>query len=141
MWFSPGWTIETQAAYWRKCVLAARRAGLGRADYLEIRYEDLILNARATIERVCSHIGFTYDEAMLHYYTRTPARLREHKGRYRPDGTARITQEERLRQQASTMKPPNPARVFAWKQTMSPDEQRRFQVLAGDLLKELGYEL
>ena len=80
MWFSPGWTIETQAAYWRNCVLAARRAGMGCADYLEIRYEDLILHARETLERVCSHIGFTYDDAMLNYYTRTPARLREHKG-------------------------------------------------------------
>src|SRR5437773_11128912 len=25
MWFSPGWEIETQAAYWRTCALAARR--------------------------------------------------------------------------------------------------------------------
>jgi hypothetical protein len=41
MWFSPGREIETRAAYWRECVLAARRGGLGRRDYLEVRYEDL----------------------------------------------------------------------------------------------------
>jgi Sulfotransferase family len=37
MWFSPGWAIETQAAYRRKCVLAARRAGLGHQDCIEVR--------------------------------------------------------------------------------------------------------
>jgi hypothetical protein len=141
MWFSPGWEIETQAAYWRKFVLAARKDGMGRADYLEIRYEDLILKTPETLKRICDFIDLSYDEAMMNYYTRTPARLKEHKGRYREDGTARITQEERLRQQAETTKPPNPARVFAWKEAMSPEERAKFQVVAGDLLQELGYEL
>ena len=140
MWFSPGWEIDIQAAYWRKYVLAARRAGMGRPDYLEIRYEDLILTPQETLKRVCDYIGLSYDETILNYYTRSPARLKEHKGRYRPDGTVQIASEERLRQQAETMKPPNPARVFAWKQAMSAEERYRFQIVAGDLLKELGYE-
>jgi hypothetical protein len=140
MWFSPGWKMETQAAFWRKFVVAARRAGLGHGDYLEVRYEDLILSPEETLKRVCSHVDLGYDEVMLNYYTRTPARLKEHKGRYRPDGTAQITQEQRLGQQAETLRPPNPARVFAWKQNMSAEDQRAFQLVAGDLLKELGYE-
>jgi hypothetical protein len=78
---------------------------------------------------------------MLNYYTRTPARLKEHKGRYKPDGTTRVTQEQRLQQQAQTLNPPNPARVFAWKQSMSTEDRRVFQRVAGDLLKELGYEV
>jgi hypothetical protein len=141
MWFSPGWKMETQAAFWRKFVLAARRAGLGHADYLEVRYEDLILAPAETLKRVCGHINLDYDEAMLNYYTRTPTRLKEHKGRYRPDGTAQITQEQRLVQQAETLNPPNPARVFAWKQSMSAEDRQAFQLVAGDVLKELGYEL
>lgn len=141
MWFSPGRDIETQAAYWRKCVLAARQAGVGRPDYMEIRYEDLILNTRAALEHVCAHSGLSYDDAMLSYYTRTPTRLREHKGRMRPDGTPLLTQEQRLRQQERTTKPLDPACVFGWKQSMSAEEIRRFQRVAGDLLKELGYEV
>jgi Sulfotransferase family len=141
MWFSPGREIETQAAYWRKCVLAARRAGLKRPDYLEVRYEDLILNARETLERICAHVSLDYDDAMLSYYTRAPARLREHKGRSRPDGTTLFTQEQRLRQQERTTEPPDPACVFAWKRTMSADERRRFQRVAGGLLEDLGYEV
>jgi len=141
MWFSPGWDIETQAAYWRKYVLAARKAGLGCPDYLEVRYEDLILRTRDTLERICAHVCLDYDDAMLSYYARTPARLREHKGRSRPDGTPLRTQEQRIRQQERTTKPPDPACVFAWKREMSMEERGRFRLVAGDLLKDLGYEV
>ena len=141
MWFSPGWEIKTQADYWRKCILAAREAGLGFPDYLEVRYEDLVLNTRATLERICAHICLSYDEAMLRYYTRTPSRLKEHKGRSRPDGTALLTQEQRISQQKRTTSPPDPACVFTWKSQMSEGEEREFRLVAGNLLKELGYEV
>ena len=141
MWFSPGWEIETQAAYWRKCVLAARHAGLGHGDYMEVRYEDLVLNTREALERICSHIDLNYDEAMLNYYTRTPTRLREHKGRSLSDGTVLLTQEQRLRQQERTTQPPDPACIYSWKQAMSAEEQERFHLVAGDLLKNMGYEV
>lgn len=140
MWFSPGHEIETQAAYWRANVLAARRAGAGRADYLEVRYEDLILDPRSVLRRVCSFVALDYDEAMLDYHRRTPERLKEHKGRTRADGTILSTREQRLGQQRLTTAPPDPARVFAWKAAMPQDERERFRRVAGDLLKELGYE-
>jgi hypothetical protein len=141
MRFSPGWKIQTQAAYWRKNILSARRAGLGRADYMEVRYEDLILNTRGTLERICAFLGLSYEESMLTYYTRAPERLREHKGRLQPDGTPVLTREERLSQQQRTTEPPDPACVFAWKQFMSPEERKHFQRVAGGLLEDLGYEV
>lgn len=141
MWFSPGREIETQAAYWRECVLAARRAGLGRSDYLEVRYEELISRTSETLERVCAFVGLSFEPAMLSYYTRAPERLREHKGRSRADGTPLLTREERFRQQERTTAPPDPGRVYAWKRVMSAEEQRRFRLVAGDLLEELGYEV
>jgi hypothetical protein len=141
MWFSPGREMETQAAYWRRCVTAARRAGLGRADYLEVRYEDVILSPRETLERICAFLDLRFDPAMLEYYTRTPERLREHKGRTAADGTPLVTQEARLRQQARTQEPPDASRIFAWKREMSVEERSRFERVAGGLLKELGYEV
>jgi hypothetical protein len=141
MWFSPGWEIETQAAYWRRSVLSARRAGLGRSDYIEVRYEDLILNTLVALERICAFVGLSYEDAMLTYYTRAPERLREHKGRSHTDGTTLLTQEQRLRQQKRTTEPPDPDCVFAWKRSMSMEELGRFQLVAGDLLKDLGYEV
>jgi hypothetical protein len=141
MWFSPGWEIETQAAYWRGCVLAARRAGCGRDDYLEVRYEDLVLNTRETLERICSHVDLTYEDEMLNYHKRAPERLKEHKGRLLPDGTTFLTQEQRFQQQQRTTTPPDPNCVFAWKRTMDGEEREKFAVVAGDLLRELGYEV
>jgi hypothetical protein len=140
-WFSPGWEMEKQAAYWRRCVLGARRAGLGRDDYLEVRYEELILDTQGTLGRICAFIGLEYDDAMLRYDARAPARLEEHKGRTRADGTALVTREQRLRQQQRTTEPPDPARVFAWKHEMSAEDREAFARVAGDLLRELGYEV
>jgi hypothetical protein len=140
MWFSPGWDIETQACYWRDCIVAARRAGVGHPDYLEIRYEELILNPRATLEQVCAHVDLTYENGMLSYNERAGERLREHKGRSLPDGTPFITQEQRLKQQQRATKPLDPTCVFAWKRTMDAEEKRKFVLVAGDLLEELGYE-
>ena len=141
LWFSPGWEIETQASYWRDCVVAARRAGVGHADYMEIRYEDLVLNTREVLERVCAHVDLAFEDAMLKYYERAPERLKEHKGRSRSDGTTFLTQEQRLRQQQRVTQPLDPSCIFAWKRTMDAEERRRFQIVAGDLLKELGYEV
>jgi hypothetical protein len=141
MWFSPGPEIETQAAYWRRCVLAARAAGAGWPDYLEVRYEDLILNTRETLERICAHADLRYDDRMLGYHTRAPVRLSEHKGRRGADGATLLTREQRFQQQSRTTEPPDPACVFAWKRAMGAEERARFGLVAGDLLYELGYEV
>ncbi len=141
MWFSPGHDIETQAAYWRRCVLAARRAGLGRPDYLEVRYEDLVLRTRPTLERVCAFVGLAYHEAMEGYPARAGERLAEHKGRSAPDGTQLLSREQRLAQQERTTRAPDPGLVGAWKEAMNPEDQARFARVAGGLLRELGYEV
>lgn len=141
MWFSPGWEIETQAAYWRDYIVAARNAGVGHSDYLEVRYEDLVLNPRETLKRVCAHINLTYHDTMLNYYERAVERLQEHKGRTLPDRTTVLTQAERFQQQQRATKPLDPTCVFAWKETMASEERRKFQQVAGDLLEELGYEV
>jgi hypothetical protein len=139
MWFSPGFAIETQAAYWRRCVLGARRAGLGRPDYLEVRYEDLVLRTRETLARICAFVDLPYDEAMERFHTRAPDRLREHKGRSAPDGSAVLTQAQRLAQQERTTRPPDPSLVHAWQDAMSAEDRAGFRRVAGRLLDELGY--
>lgn len=139
MWFSPGWEIETQAAYWRRCVLGARRAGLGRPDYLEVRYEALILHTRETLARICAFIELPYHADMERYHARARERLREHKGRAAADGTALLTQEQRLAQQERTTRPPDPALIGAWQEALSAEEKAGYARVAGRLLQELGY--
>jgi len=73
----------------------------------------------------------------LRYYTRTPVRLKEHKGRSAPV----LTQPQRILQQQRTTLPPDPACVFSWKSAMSLEERERFHIVAGHLLSDLGYEV
>lgn len=140
MWFAPGRDIETLAAYWSKNIRLARRTGLGRSDYLEVRYEDLILNTQAVLETICAFLELGFEDSMLTYYKRAPARLREHKGRTRPNGYSLLSNKERFEQQKRTTEPPDPTCVFAWKKLMTGEEQKRFGRVANKLLEDLGYE-
>jgi hypothetical protein len=139
--FSPGHDIETQARYWRDNVESARNARNQCRHYLEIRYEDLLRNTEAVLRRVCAFIGLRFAPEMLTYYECTPDRLKEHLTRYRTDGSVIISHEDRLRQQAGTMIPPDSSRIGVWRREMDLDEARRFQNVASVLLDELGYPL
>jgi hypothetical protein len=140
-WFSPGWDVEVQARYWRDLVSTARKYGATCRRYLEIRYENLILQPEITLRRVCTFLQLPFAEAMLRYYDRTPDRLREHEARVRVDGTLIVSKEQRLRQQAKSTQPPDTGRVLAWRSVMDPAERRRYDAVAGPLLEQLGYEV
>jgi hypothetical protein len=139
-WFAPGREIETLAREWQSWVRAARERGARCRRYLEVRYEELIQEPRAALARICTFLELEFDEAMLAYYERSPQRLAEHVERRRVDGSLVVSREDRLRQQARTMQPPDCERVFAWRREMSSQEQARFMTVAGGLLGELGYE-
>jgi hypothetical protein len=139
MWFSPGDQIEVLADYWKQCVTTARRLGAGCRHYLEVRFEDLVRDPARMLARICAFIDLDFSTDMLSYYTGVPARLAEHRERVRADGTVLVSQTARLRQQARTMMPPQESRVGSWRQTMSREEQYRFEAVAGLLLRELGY--
>ncbi len=141
MWFSPGWEPETQAKHWMDCVCTARSQGAGDHAYMEVRFEDLILHPWPTLQEICHFLDLTPEETMLRYHERASERLREHKARHRSDGTTIVTQEMRFRQQALTETKPDASRVSAWRTTMNQSDRTRFQSVAGDLLRELGYPL
>jgi len=140
MWFSPGDDIETLARSWREIVMAAREQGKHCRHYLEVSYEDLVLRPRATIEEVCRYLSLSYDDSMARYFERAPDRLREHRSRYRIDGSLLVSHQERLHQQRNVMRPLDSSLVFGWKERMSDGERSRFEAVAGDQLRALGYE-
>lgn len=137
-WFSPGPSIEAQALLWSRYVRAARRAGREHADYLEVRYEELVLDPATLLRRICEFIELDYTPRMLSYHEQADERLREHQGRQFRNGDV-LTQEQRLLQQKNARRPPDPSLVQAWRQHMSTDDRRRFEKQAGRLLTALGY--
>jgi hypothetical protein len=138
-WFSPGRDMAKLAKYWMRCVVRARRAGRGRADYLEVRYEDLVRDPAPVLAKICRFVELEWDPAMLEHHTRAESRLREHLGRTAPDGTPIQTREQRLRQQQSSLRAPDPRRIAGWRTGMLPEERAEFERVAGKLLRELGY--
>jgi hypothetical protein len=140
LWFSPGTDIATLAAYWRRAVGAARAQGAGCRHYLEVRYEDLVLRTEEVLRQICSFLELSFEPAMLRYFERSPERLQEHRERTRTNGQVVVTKDQRLEQQRQTVQPPDASRIFAWKHSMSQEEQVQFAQIAGDLLRELGYD-
>jgi len=139
-WFRPGDDIRTLALHWRGWVLTGRQQGTRCPAYMEIRYEHLIADTRRTLESICRFVNLEFHPAMMRYYERAPERLKEHRERRLPDGVVLVTHEQRLRNQESATRPPNPARVLAWRLSMTPEEQREFARYAGDALRMFGYE-
>jgi Sulfotransferase family len=115
-------TAADFACEWRAQVKAAqqlgRRAGPGR--YLEVRYETLVADSTAEVERVCFFAGLPFEPAMLDYVGKTDVSAKPH--------------------QRSLERPPTPG-LRDWRNEFGPDDVTAFEAVAGDLLAELGYEL
>lgn len=107
--------------YWAHRVQTARAAArlLPRDRYLEYRHEDLIADPAAVVQRMCAFLGIPFEPAMLEYHQRRASN--KHYGSRNLD------------------KPPTSLRD--WRTQIEPEQLRVCEILAGDLLSELGYEL
>jgi Sulfotransferase family len=132
------------AARWAKRISQARAQGESLGGYLEIRYEDLVLDTEPTLRRVCEFIALDFDPAMLDYHERAGDRLSE-ISRDLPDAEGKrkgvVAGEHRLRVHAKAKEPPDRARITSWKEQLSASDQRACEEAAGELLADLGYEL
>jgi hypothetical protein len=135
-------TVEGAARRWRKRVLRGREQAARLPHYIEVRYEDLILDTEPTLRRVCEYLELDFDPAMLRYYERAEERLAE-KARdlYRGPDRPAVSAEHRLRSHALAKEPPKADRVYRWREKMTPEQRAEFEAEAADLLADLGYEV
>jgi hypothetical protein len=135
--------LDVAGRRWKSRVLKTRlRARRIPDDYMEVRYEDLILDTEATLRRICRFIDLRFHPAMLRYHERAEERLQEiARGLPSGDGKAELEAEERIAAHALTSEPPREERVQAWREEMSAEDLAAFERDSGDLLAELGYEL
>jgi Sulfotransferase family len=121
-----GWGHPSDAAgfacQWATEVRAARALGrrVGPCRYLEIRYEALVADPVAELRRVCDFARLAYGDEMLGYVGQTDSARKEH--------------QQRLNE------PPRVG-VRDWRAEMSAADRAAFEGTAGDLLRELGYEI
>ncbi len=134
-------TPQAAARKWRDRILAARDQGARVPHYMELRYEDLVLDTEPTLQRVCEFIELDWDPCLLSYYERAGQRLQEVARDLPATGGKKLRPaEERVAAHALTKQPPQADRVNAWRAQMSSDDLASFESEAGALLAELGYE-
>jgi hypothetical protein len=109
------------ACQWRREVAAARRLGgrVGAQRYLEIRYEQLVTEPETELTRIGAFGDLPFELGMLEYADRVDVSAKPH--------------------QQSLRKPPTPG-LRDWRSAMAPADVAAFEAVAGDLLRELGYE-
>lgn len=124
-------TLLAAAAFWKREVAKARRAGrgLGTDRYLEVRYEELVARPRPVLEQLCAFLEEEYAEEMLEYM---------HCGIERV-WTGPIGGPERVDHRHLT-RPPTPA-LRDWREGLSVRRQRALDAAAQPLLRELGYSV
>lgn len=113
--------VTTTALYWEWLVRLAREAGddLPARLYLEIRYEDLVVDTASACRRMCQFLGLDYAPEMLEYYAgrqKTGSRLSAKKAWLPPTGNLRD-----------------------WRSQLPAEDVIRFAAASGALLAELGY--
>jgi hypothetical protein len=126
-------SVEKAAERWKNRIEKARSQAKGLNHYLEVRYEDLVLDTEPTLRRVCEFCGLPWDPAVLRHYERAEERLQE-KARSWPA-------PPRLASHVLTKEPPRDDRVGRWRTEMSAADCAVYERIAGKLLAELGYEV
>lgn len=118
-------TLEC-AERWRHRLTVNLKMGaiLGPERYLVVRYEDLVLEAPATLARICRFIGLEYSAEMLGYTRMVGEKVPADRRWLWP----------------ALDQPPDPSKAFAWKRRMGTAKRLVFEDVAGDLLGQLGYE-
>ncbi len=134
-------SMQRLAERWVRRIEWARRQRDQVDHYLEVRYEQLVLDPESVLRDVCGTIEIGYEPAMLEYYRRAPARLRE-LARDLPaeGGRPGRAADERLAGHAMTASPPDRSRIGRWHHEMAEQDCADFEAVAGALLRELGYE-
>jgi hypothetical protein len=115
--------LGVAALYWEWMVRRGRAFGRAHPDrYLEVRFEELVGDQRATIERVGRFIDHDLDYDVIQQH---PVHsLKNPNTSFRSD------------RKAGDFQP-----VGRWKTKLSPDDLRLCESLIGPYLEELGYEL
>jgi hypothetical protein len=120
--------VYAAATTWRRCVRIGRRDGRARPDsYMELPYEALVRDPEPTMRRVCEFLGEDFSEAVLRPSRGPRSWRRPMIGRGSP--TPRVAETEIVSMNAGR-----------WKREMSESDRSLFEWVAGDLLRELGYE-
>jgi len=121
-------TLYDAAKEWEGRVKRGRRDGprvLGASRYLEVHYERLVAEPRATLEHICGFIDEPMDERMLEFYHDAPAHI----------------PPARRQRHVRTSGPVTTDRVRRWERELRLWDILTVQAVGGKWLAACGYPL
>lgn len=110
---------------WSWRVTLGHKMGMmvGPHNFMEIKYEDLVLAPESSLRRICDFLNDSFDQKMLSYH----------------ESAAAAMPQTSLKFHASSVRPPDPGKVNAWRHEMGLADQILFEEVAGRTLAEFGY--
>jgi hypothetical protein len=138
LWWGPN-SFEEAAKWWIAGIENARNQVKDLPWYLEVRYEDLVLDTEPTLKKICNFIALPWNALMLDYSKGADERMAELTSVVAPDARRVVSSQERRKIHSLLSKPPEATRVGRWKKEMAESDRERFEKIAGDMLKEFGY--
>ncbi|NJL81783.1 MAG: sulfotransferase [Chloroflexaceae bacterium] len=117
-----GQSIETYARYWRRCLRSRFRQG-EHPRILDVKYEDLVTNAESAVRGIMAFLAEEFEERQLD-----------------PRCYSQNTITRSKRQEFSKLSQPiSPSSMNRWQKEMTAAEIERFEKIAGQELRRLGY--
>ena len=125
-WHKTTWSKRTSTEVsekWRRYSHAMRRACRSLPGrFLEVRYEELVLDPAAELKAICAFLGTAFDPSMLFYYERD------------------ASSPEEGADNELTFEPPNPSRIDAWRAETPARELRRIETICRHEMALYGYQ-
>lgn len=133
--------LSELAADWRDSIRETRRQARSCSHYLEMRYEDLINGTQLSLIHVCKFLQLSFCSKMETYFESAPERLSEWGDLRTKSGELIARKEDRLQAFSRTLCPPDPSRIGKFRLSMSKQEVREYESVAGPMLTACGYEV
>lgn len=123
-----GESVYSIAEYWRDVIHAGKAAGrlLGPELYLEIFYEELVLNPEKVLRTVCSFLREDYEASMLDFHEHADENVAEF--------------EKKKGIHAKTSRAPKASDTHRWKTEMKPAHVAMFEAFAGSAMDLVGQQ-
>jgi hypothetical protein len=119
-------TIAECARAWVSRTTTNAKMGriLGPSRYMTVRFEDLLLDTPATLERICAFLQVPYDERMLRYDEMVEEKIPASRRWLWP----------------AIARPPQQSKVGQWHRRMTRSQRIVFEGIANQTLKDWEYE-
>jgi hypothetical protein len=124
----PEWGPETMAEaahHWKNRVRRGRAGGgiVGTDRYMEVRYEDVVVDPEAVARAVCAFLGLSFEAGMLRSHEQSADFIASTKD---PEAFKNLSR-------------PITSGLRDWQDEISDKDRKIFEAIAGDLLVQLGY--